>query len=162
MRSIVFLALLSATAAPAIAQRVRPMLPVAPPGVDYAETVCAGGIDGRYEVTRVLATWQVLRVTRRTPVQRILVSRAEVAKIMRDLDRARFERRTVQQVPRRIADGIYCTLARRKDGRLHKVALQQEMGSDAAVQDLLEVVAEVNALGRRATGPIIRPVVSEH
>jgi hypothetical protein len=160
MRSVVVLGLLSAVATPAIAQRAQPMLPEAPRGVDYAETVCVGGIDGRYEVTRVLATGQVLRVTRRTPVQRTLVSRAEVMKIMRDLDRARFERRTVQRVPRRIADGIDCSLARRKDGRLYSVALQQEMGSDAAVQDLLQVVAEVNALGRRATGPIIRPAVA--
>jgi hypothetical protein len=160
MRSIAIFALFPVMATTAIAQRAQPSLPAAPRGIDFAETICAGGIDGRYEVTRVLATGQVQKVTRRGPVQRILVSRADVAKIMRDLDRARFERRTVQRVPRRIADGIDCSLTRRKDGILHSVALQQEMASDPAVQDLLQVVVEVNALGRRATGPIIRPVVA--
>ncbi len=160
MRSIAAFALLSAMAAPAIAQRAEPALPAAPRGVDYVETVCTGGFDGRYEVTRLLATGQVLNVTRRTPIQRAWAAQAEVTKVMRDLDRARFEGRAVQPVPRRIADGIDCTLARRKDGRLHSVVLQQEMGSDPAVQDLLQVVAEVNALGRRATGPILRPAAT--
>jgi hypothetical protein len=160
MRSVALFAFFSVIAVPAIAQRAQPSLPAAPRGMDYVETVCAGGIDGRYEVTRALATGQVLKITRRAPVQRTSVPRAEVAKIMSDLDRARFERRIVQRVPRRIADGIDCSLTRRKDGRLHSVSLQQEMGSDPTVQDLLQVVGEVNALGRRATGPILRPATA--
>lgn len=160
MRLLAAIVLLSSMAAPALAQRAQPALPTTPRGIDYAETICTGGIDGRYEITRVLATGQVLKVTRRAPLRRAWASRVDVTKIMRDLDRARFERRSVQQVPRRIADGIDCTLTRRKNGSSHSVLLQQEASSDPAVQDLLQVVAEVDALGRRATGPIIRLAAS--
>ena len=157
MRFAAVLVPLTLFAAPAEAQRSAPALPPAPRGVDYAETVCSGGIDGRYEVVRVLAGGEVVKVTRRAALTRSRAPAGEAASIQRALDRARFDRRIVQRVPHRIADGIDCTLTRRKGGVVHSVVLQQEVAGDAGVQDLVAIVSRIAALGRAATGPILRP-----
>ena len=59
MRRLLFPALIVALAVPAMAQRVQPVLPFAPRGMDYVESVCTGGFDGRYEQTRILTNGQV-------------------------------------------------------------------------------------------------------
>ncbi|HEX4693204.1 hypothetical protein [Sphingomonas sp.] len=155
---LITLSALVAVAAPAAAQTMPPSLPFAPRGVDYVETVCTGGFDGRYEQVRVLASGRIAKVTRRAPeVKTARASRGEVARIMRELDIARFDRRTSSRLPRRIADGVECALTRRQLGRTHSVTLQPEAASLPAWRDLFQVVEEVNALGRRATGAILRP-----
>lgn len=81
MRIALFALIAAAVATPAMAQRMPPVLPFAPRGIDYVETVCTGGIDGRYEMVRVLTTGQVSKVTRRMPeVQRARATRGEVLK----------------------------------------------------------------------------------
>lgn len=145
-------------ATPAAAQRFQPSLPAAPRGVDYVESVCTGGFDGRYEQTRVLATGNVQKVTRRVPMVSTPVPRAEVDAIMRDLDRANFEQRSVPRLPPRIADGINCTLTRRRNGGQHSVILQQEAENLPAAQDLIRILGKVNALGRRTAVPAMRPI----
>jgi len=155
---LIALSALAAIAMPATAQTMPPTLPFAPRGVDYVETVCTGGFDGRYDQVRVLASGRIAKVTRRAPdVKTARATRGEVARIMRELDMARFDRRTSPRLPRRIADGIECTLTRRQFGRSHSVTLQPEAASLPAWRDLFQVVEEVNALGRRATGAILRP-----
>jgi hypothetical protein len=157
MRSLFLIASIT-LAAPAVAQTMPPTLPFAPRGVDYVETVCTGGFDGRYEQVRVLATGRIAKVTRRQrAVRTARATRGEVARIMHALDVARFEQRTSPTMPRRIADGIDCTLTRRRDGRTHSVTLPQEAQALPRYRDLFEVVDEVNGLGRRATGAILRP-----
>jgi hypothetical protein len=155
---IALFALVAVIAAPAVAQRVQPSLPPAPRGVDYVESVCTGGIDGRFEKVRVLATGQVLKVTRRSDgVLRARAKRGEVAKLWRSLDLSRFERRTVSPEKPYIADGIDCSLTRRKNGRVHTVVLMQQSRDRPQYRDLAQVLDDVNALGQRATGPILRP-----
>src|ERR1700760_4160709 len=127
MRPIALFALIAAAAAPAVAQRAKPALPLPPRGVDYVGSVCTGGIDGRYEVVRVLATGQVMKATRRSDgVLRAYASRREVAKIMRELDLARFETRTVPPEKPYVMDGIDCALTRGRNGRVHTVLLMQQ------------------------------------
>ena len=151
-------AVLIALAAPATAQTMPPTLPFAPRAVDYVETVCTGGFDGRYEQVRVLATGRIAKVTRRQPeVRTAQATRGEITRIMRALDLARFEQRISPRLPRRIADGIDCTLTRRQSGRTHSVTLPQEAASLPRYRDLFDVVEDINALGRRATGAILRP-----
>ena len=155
---IALLTLIVAAAAPAMAQRMPPVLPFAPRGIDYVETVCTGGIDGRYEVVRVLPSGQVSKVTRRIPeVRRAQATRDEVRKIWRELDLARFEQRVVPPEKPYIMDGIDCTLTRRSNGRLHTVKLMQQVRDKPKYRDLVLALDDVNALGRRATGPILRP-----
>lgn len=145
-------------AVPAAAQRSLPVLPFAPRGVDYVETVCTGGIDGRYEQTRILSNGQVMKVTRRSgTVLRARATRAEVTKIWRGLDLARFERRTVPPEKPYVMDGIDCALSRRQNGSVHSVTLMQQTRGKAPYRDLAQVLDDVNELGRRATGPILRP-----
>ncbi|MEO5937731.1 MAG: hypothetical protein ABIQ43_01835 [Sphingomonas sp.] len=155
---IALFALIAAVAAPAVAQRMPPVLPFAPRGIDYVETVCTGGIDGRYEVVRVLATGQVSKATRRMPeVQRARATRGEVLKIWRELDLARFEQRIAPPQKPYIMDGIDCTLTRRKNGRVHAVTLMQQMRDTPRYRDLTQALDDINALGRKATGPRLRP-----
>lgn len=158
---IALFALIAAMAAPAMAQRAQraqPSLPTAPRGVDYVESVCTGGIDGRSEQVRVLATGQVFKVTRRSDgVLRAKATRGEVAKLWRSLDLSRFERRKASPEKPYIADGIDCTLTRRKNGRAHTVMLMQQTRDRPQYRDLTRALADVNALGQRATGPILRP-----
>ena len=154
---IAAIALMAVVATPALAQRMPPVLPFPPRGIDYVETVCTGGIDGRYEVVRVLANGQVSRVTRRMPeVQRARATRAEVGKIWCELDFARFERRTVPAQKPYIMDGIDCTLTRRMNGRLHSVTLMQQMRATPRYRDLVQALDDINTLGGRATGPRLR------
>jgi len=157
-RAAAFALLIVATAAPAAAQRFRPDLPPARPGVDYVETICTGGIDGRYEQTRLLSTGEAQKVTRREPMASAPVPRADVAAIMRDLDRARFERRTVPAMPPRIMDGINCTLTRRKGGRPHSVTLRPEARDVPAYRDLVTIIGKIDAVARRAMVATVRPV----
>lgn len=157
MRTIL-VTLIATMAAPAMAQRMPPTLPFAPRGVDYVETVCTGGIDGRHEIVRVLATGQVSKVTRRVPdIQHARASRAEVAKIWRGLTLARFEQRTIPPQKPYIMDGIDCTLTRRTNGRTHSVTLMQQVRGNPKYRDLVAVLDDVNVLGGRATGPRLRP-----
>ena len=158
MRLFVPVALALSVAAPAMAQRAQPVLPFAPRGMDYIESVCTGGIDGRYEQTRVLASGQVMKVTRRSDgVLQTRATRVEVMKIWRELDLSRFERRNVAPEKPYIADGIDCTLTRRQNGRTHTVTLMQQMRDKPQYRDLTRALEDVNDLGRRATGPILRP-----
>ncbi|MBN8816770.1 MAG: hypothetical protein J0J06_15155 [Sphingomonas sp.] len=157
MRVVLF-ALIAAVASPALAQRMPPVLPFAPAGVDYVETVCAGGIDGRHEVVRVLATGQVSKVTRRSPdVQHARASRAEVSRIWRELDLARFERRVVPPQKPYVMDGVDCTLTRRSNGREHSVTLIQQLRDNPKYRDLIRALDDINALGAKASGPRLRP-----
>ncbi|MES2096993.1 MAG: hypothetical protein V4459_09560 [Pseudomonadota bacterium] len=154
----VLLALIATIATPAGAQRTQPTLPTAPRGMDYVETVCTGGIDGRFEQVRVLASGQIMKVTRRSDtVLRAKATRGEVARLWRSLDLSRFERRTVVREKPFIADGIDCSLTRRKNGLVHVVTLLQQIRDRAEYRDLTRVIDDVNGLGGRATGPILRP-----
>ncbi|MEO5494797.1 MAG: hypothetical protein ABIR08_12330 [Sphingomonas sp.] len=155
---IALFALIAAIATPALAQPMPPVLPFAPRGIDYVETVCTGGIDGRHEIVRVLATGQVSKVTRRMPdVQRARATRSEVGKIWRELDLARFEQRIVPPQKPYIMDGIDCALTRRTNGRIHSVTLMQQMHDTPKYRDPILALDDINALGRRATGPRLRP-----
>jgi len=158
---IALCALILATAMPASAQRMPPVLPFAPHEVDYIETACSGGFDGRQELVRVLANGQISKVTRRTPeVQRARASRVEVATIWRQLDMARFERRVVPPQRPRIMDGVDCTLTRRTNGGIHTVVLMQQMRGVPRYRDLAQALDAINALGDRATGPRLRPAAT--
>ena len=149
---------LIAITTPALAQRAQPTLPTAPRGMDYVETVCTGGIDGRFEQVRVLASGQIMKVTRRSgTVLRAKATREEVANLWRSLDLSRFERRTIVREKPYIADGIDCSLTRRKNGRLHVVTLLQQIRDRAEYRDLARAIDDVNGLGGRATGPMLRP-----
>ncbi len=151
-------ALAAIIAMPALAQRMPPVLPFPPRGMDYVETVCTGGFDGRYEAVRVFANGKVSKVTRRVPaVNHARATRAEVRKIWRELDFARFEQRTVPPQKPYVMDGIDCTLTRRKSGRTHTVTLMQQMRDTPRYRDLLEALDDINTLGARATGPRLRP-----
>lgn len=155
---IALLAFVGLAAAPALAQRMPPVLPFPTRGVDYVETACSGGIDGRLERVRVLATGQVSKVTRRQPeVQRAWATRIEVDKIWRELDLARFEQRIVPAEKPYIMDGVDCSLTRRAGGRTHTVTLMQQMRNKPKYRDLVTVLDDINALGARATGPRLRP-----
>jgi len=155
---IALFALIAAIATPALAQRMPPVLPFAPRGIDYVETVCTGGFDGRYEMVRVLATGQVSKATRRMPeVQRARATRGEVSKIWRELDLARFEQRIVPPQKPYVMDGIDCTLTRRTNGRVHTVTLMQQMRDTPKYRDLMLALDDINAVGSRATGPRLRP-----
>ena len=157
MRLAMFAAI-AAVATPVLAQRMPPVLPFPPRGADYVETVCTGGIDGRYELVRVLSNGQVSKVTRRAPeVQHARATRGEVSRIWRELYFARFERRTVPAQKPYIMDGIDCTLTRRAGGRLHSVTLMQQMRDSPRYRDLVQALDDINALGSRATGPRLRP-----
>lgn len=157
MRRLLFPALIVAIAVPAMAQRVQPVLPFAPRGVDYVESVCTGGFDGRYEQTRILTNGQVSKVTRRSGgVLHARATRMEVMKIWRELDLARFERRTVRPEKPYVMDGIDCALTRRQNGRVHTVMLMQQSRSNPRYRDLVEALDDVNEIGRRATGPVLR------
>jgi len=143
---------------PALAQRDQPMLPNAPRGVDYVESVCTGGIDGRFEQVRVYVNGRVEKITRRSGgVMRARANANDVVTIWRRLDAARFERRTVVPGKPYIMDGIDCSLTRKTDGRLHTVTLMQQSRSNPRHRDLVQVLDNVNALGRMATGPVLRP-----
>lgn len=158
MRSLVIIALATFLGGPAVAQRVQPSLPFAPRGVDYVETLCTGGIDGRVEHIRVLATGQILKLTRRSDdVLHAHASPGEVAKIWHSLDLLRFEQLTVPTEKPYLQDGVDCALTRRKDGKLHSVTLLQQMRERPRYRDLARVLTAVNDLGRRATGAILRP-----
>jgi hypothetical protein len=155
---IVLLAMAASIAAPADARRAVPGLPLPPRGVDYVETVCSGGIDGRYEQVRVLATGQIQKATRRSPiVQRAYASRAEVRKIWRELDFARFERRVVSPEKPYVMDGIDCSLTRSSNGQSHVILLMQQTRDKPRYRDLGQAIDDINALGTRATGPMLRP-----
>jgi hypothetical protein len=157
MRTALFV-LIAAVATPAPAQRMPPVLPFAPRGMDYVETVCTGGIDGRYDIVRVTTNGQILKATRRIPeVQRARATRGEVRTIWRELDFARFEQRVVVPGKPYIMDGIDCSLARRVNGRVHTVTLIQQMRDTPRYRDLIRVLDAINALGNRATGPRLRP-----
>lgn len=157
MRVALF-ALIGAAAAPALAQQMPPVLPFAPRGIDYVETVCTGGFDGRYEMVRVLANGQISKVTRRMPeVQRARATRGEIGKIWRELDFARFEQRIVPPQKPYVMDGVDCTLTRRTGGRAHSVTLMQQVRGNPRYRDLVAALDEINALGSRATGPRLRP-----
>lgn len=149
---------LASASGPAIAQRFAPALPPAPRTGDYVETICTGGIDGRYEQTRLLAAGRMQKATRRAQMISVPVPRAEVAAVQRDLDRARFDRRTVPGIAPRISDGVTCTLSRRRNGRVHGVTLPQEAADLPAYRDLARIVGRVDAIARRATTPELRPV----
>ena len=158
MRPLLLAALVLPFAAPVVAQTTRPILPFAPRAADYVESVCTGGIDGRYEQVRVLANGQVSKVTRRSGgVLRARATDIEVRKIWRELDLARFERRLVPPEKPYIMDGIDCTLTRRLGGRVHSVTLMQQSRDKPQYRDLVQALDDVNALGRRATGAILRP-----
>lgn len=156
--ALVAIASLATASGPAIAQRFVPALPPAPPTGDYVETICTGGIDGRYEQTRLLAVGRMERATRRAPMLSAPVPRAEVVAIQRDLNRANFDRRTVRGIAPRISDGVTCTLSRRRNGRVHSVTLPQEAADLPAYRDLARIVGRVDAIARRATTPELRPV----
>lgn len=147
-----------ALTAPVAAQRGQPMLPPAPPNRDYVESVCTGGIDGRFEQVRVYANGRIEKITRRSDgVLRARATRDEVFKLRRELDFARFERRVVPPEKPYIMDGIDCSLTRSIAGRTHSVTLMQQSRGNARYRDLVQALDDVNALGRRATGPILRP-----
>jgi hypothetical protein len=157
MRMIVLLAFAASTAASADARRAVAGLPLPPRGLDYVETVCSGGIDARYDQVRVLANGQVQKASRRSPVvQRAFASRAELRKIWRELDFARFERRVVPPEKPYVMDGIDCSLARTSNGQSHVVLLMQQMRDKPRYRDLEQAIDDINALGRRATGAIMR------
>lgn len=158
MRRLLLAALIVPFAVPAAAQRVQPVLPFAPRGVDYVESVCTGGFDGRYEQTRILANGQIMKVTRRSNgVLRARATKAEVMKIWREFDFARFERRVVPPAKPYVMDGIDCALTRRQNGRVHTVTLMQQARSNPRYRDLVQALDDVNELGQRATGPVLRP-----
>lgn len=158
MRRLLPAALILSIAVPATAQRVQPVLPFAPRGVDYVESVCTGGFDGRYEQTRILSNGQVMRVTRRSGgVLRARATKVEVTKIWRELDFARFERRLVPPEKPYVMDGIDCALTRRQDGRVHTVMMMQQSRGNPRYRDLVQALEDVNEIGRRATGPVLRP-----
>ena len=160
MRIALFL-LIGAIAAPALAQRMPPVLPFPPAGVDYVETVCTGGIDGRYEMVRVLANGQVSKVTRRAPeVRRARATRDEIRSIWRELDMAQFDRRVVVPEKPYVMDGIDCSLTRRTNGRTHSVTLMQQMRDKPKYRDLARALDDINALGSRAAGPSLKPAGS--
>lgn len=147
-----------ALTAPAVAQRAQPMLPSPPPRADYVESVCTGGIDGRFEQVRVYATGRVEKITRRSDgIQRARASRGEVIRIWRELDLAKFERRFVPPEKPYIMDGVDCSLTRSIRGRTHSVTLMQQSRDKPRYRDLNQALDEVNALGGRATGAILRP-----
>lgn len=155
---IALIALMAVVALPAAAQRMPPVLPFPPRDVDYVETVCTGGIDGRHETVRILASGEISKVTRRMPeVQRARASRSEVLKIWRELDLARFDQRSVPPQKPYIMDGIDCTLTRRTNGRTHTVTLLQQVRDMPRYRDLTQALNDINELGRRATGPRLRP-----
>jgi len=158
MRVAALFALIALAAAPAMARRAKPALPLPPRGVEYVESVCTGGFDGRYDVVRVMATGQVLKMTRRSNgVLRTYVTRREVAKIMRALDLARFDRRVVTPEKPYIMDGIDCSLTRGGRNGAHTVTLMQQMRDKPRYRDLAQMLDAIDALGQRATGPIMRP-----
>lgn len=155
---IALFALIAVIATPVLAQRMPPVLPFPPRGTDYVETACAGGFDGRLERVRVLASGEVLKVTRRAPaVKRTWARRDEVRKIWRELDFARFEQRIVPPQQPYVMDGIDCTLTRRTNDRTHTVTLMQQMRDTPKYRDLIQALDDINALGSRATGPRLRP-----
>ena len=78
-------------------------------------------------------------------------------KIWRELDLARFERRTVRTGKPYVMDGTDCALTRRQNGRVHTVMLMQQSRSNPRYRDLVEALDDVNEIGRRATGPVLRP-----
>lgn len=149
---------LASASGPALAQRFAPALPSVPRTGDYVETICTGGIDGRYDQTRLLAAGRMQKATRRAPMISVPVPRADVAAIQRDLDRANFDRRSVAGVAPRISDGVTCTLSRRRNGRVHSVTLPQEAADLPAYRDLARVIARVDAIARRAITPELRAV----
>jgi hypothetical protein len=137
------------------------VLPFAPRGVDYVESVCTGGFDGRYEQTRILANGQVMKVTRRSGgVLRARATKVEVTKIWRELDFARFEQRTVPREIPYVMDGIDCALTRRQSGRVHTVTLMQQSRDKPRYRDLVQALDDVNEIGRRATGAVLRPAAN--
>lgn len=157
MRLIALFALIAVAPAPATARRAKPAMPLPPRGVDYVETICTGGIDGRYEQVRVLANGQVMKMTMRSGgVWYATATRREVAKIMRDLDLARFERRVVPPEKPYIMDGIDCSLTRGRNGRTYTLTLMQQSRMKSQYRDLARALDDINELGRRATGPILR------
>ncbi len=159
MRPLLLALLALSFAAPLAAQRTQPVLPFAPRGVDYVESVCTGGIDGRYEQVRVLSNGQVSKVTRRSGgVLRARATRVEVMKLWRELDLARFEQRRVPPEKPYVMDGVDCALTRRQNGRVHTVTLMQQTRGKPQYRDLAAALDDVNELGKRATGAVIRPV----
>ena len=155
-----FALLALAIAAPATAQRDL-VLPAAPARIDYVETVCVGGIAGQREQVRVYANGRIEKASRRGDgILRAHANGAAVAKVWRELDRARFEQRVVPPEKPYIMDGIDCSLTRRANGRLHTVNLMQQQRGKPAYRDLSQAVDDINALGQRATGPILRPAAS--
>jgi hypothetical protein len=101
-----------------------------------------------------------MKVTRRSGgVLRARATRAEVTKIWRELDFARFERRVVPPAKPYVMDGIDCALTRRLNGRVHTVTLMQQSRNKLRYRDLVQALDDVNELGRRATGPVLRPAV---
>ena len=158
MRMLAIVALTAILSGPAAAQRVQRSLPFAPRGVDYVETQCTGGIDGRLEQVRVLATGQILKLTRRSDgILRAHATAYEIAKIWHALDLLRFEQLTVPPEKPFTQDGVDCVLTRRKDGKLHSVTLIQQARDRPQYRDLARTLTAVNDLGRRATGAILRP-----
>lgn len=158
MRRLLLAALIVPSAVPVAAQRVQPVLPFAPRGVDYIESVCTGGIDGRYEQVRILSNGQVMKVTRRSGgVLRARATKVEVTKIWRELDFARFEQRLVPPEKPYVMDGIDCALTRRQNGRVHTVTLMQQSRDKPRYRDLVQALDDVNEIGRRATGAVLRP-----
>lgn len=158
MRMIALFALVAVAGVPAMARRAKPAMPLPPRGMDYVESVCTGGIDGRYEQVRVLANGRVLKMTMRpNGVLYATATRREVAKIMRELDLARFERRVVPPEKPYIMDGVDCSLTRGRGGRSYTLTLMQQARIKPQYRDLAKALDDINELGRRATGPILRP-----
>lgn len=144
-----------AMAAPSDARRARPRLPLPPAGVDYVETICAGGIAGMSEQTRVLVTGQVTKITSHsTGVQRTQATRGELLSLWRQLARARFDQRTAPPEKPYVMDGIDCTLISRKRGEVHSVNLMQQQRDKPQYRDLGRIIELMNEIARRAAGPI--------
>ena len=156
MRYLALSAALACLVAPAMAQRAVPGPPAPLREADYVEADCSGGIAGIDEQVRVFVDGRIVKAARRGGVLRARATPAEVARIWRKLDIARFERRTVRG-GRYPPDGITCTLSRQQRGSRYTVVIPQVTRNDDAVADLRSVLADVEALGRRATGPILRP-----
>lgn len=144
-----------AIAAPSDARRARPRLPLPPAGVDYVETVCAGGIVNLSVQTRVLATGEVTKITSwSTGVQRTDATRGELLSLWRQLARARFDQRIALPEKPYVMDGIDCTLIARKRGEVHSVNLMQQQRDKPQYRDLGRIIDALNEIARRASGPI--------
>ncbi|MBN8808237.1 MAG: hypothetical protein J0I47_08370 [Sphingomonas sp.] len=156
MRGMMMLAGL-AMAAPAVAQDELPQPPI---GSSYIEATCAGGIAGRSETTRIMASGRVERLSGRpAAIATARVAAARYDALSRRLDRAGFDTRTSPRVTQPVIDGIDCSLMRVKRGVPHTVNLPQAARDLPRMRDLASITDDVIALGRDATRARMRPVV---